>query len=177
MTARQLSVGVALLGVLAAAGCADPEEPLAPWAWAMPRCVAYQPERYETPARRVEVEQIREGVVSEVYESGWGPDAFAEIRSVVHTCGSFEDGDLREQNLIVQTGFGGDESVLVETVRIEHGGGGGQAGATPPAMRTVYAAVVREGDAIVTVRVPGLGREETLCLAGAERATCRTGQA
>lgn len=187
MTAWRPGVAATLGGVLAAAAsCAEPEEPLAPWAWAMPRCVAYQPERYEAPGRRVEVDRPREGIVTEVYEPGWGPDAFAEIHSVVRTCGSFEDGDLREQNLVVETGFGGDESVLVESVQIE-----------PPApMRTSYAAAVRDGDAVITVRVPGLDREQTRCLAAAlsgagadrrgrsegagpgraEHATCRSGQ-
>jgi hypothetical protein len=172
-----LAVAGALVGC-AAPAAAPPPEPLHPWAWEMPYCVVYQPEEYAAPAHRVsarvEEQDAPAGqVITEVYEPGWGARAVAEIQDVVGTCGSFEygeageAGEFREQNVVVEVGFTADDSLLVETVRL----------APPEPMQTSYTAVVRHGEVVVTWRTENLGAEETLCLAGAQRATCVAGQA
>ena len=165
--------GVAM-AVLALAGCGAPDAsaqsgPLPPWAWEMPRCVGYRAEDYHAPGHRVAVEVHEErGVVAQVetYQAGWGPRAVAEIRAVIDACGSYEYGErgdpqaFLEQHLVLRTGFAGDESLLVETVRLR-----------PPDTMTWYAAVVRRGDAVTTARAPE--RADAICHAGA---TCPAGQ-
>jgi hypothetical protein len=166
--------GVATVVALAAAlaGCA-PAEPPAPaqpaWAWEMPQCVVYEPADYAAPAHRrsatvhdgsLVVEQVEE------YEAGWGPRAFQDIRSVVRECGRYEAEEFLEQHRVVETGFAGDESLLVETTRL-----------VPPQVQTWYAVVVRYGDRVITLRGSELGPVATRCLVSDDPATCPAGQA
>lgn len=167
---------VAGLGLLLLPGCtgqvAAParEQRLPPWAWQMPHCVAYQPDQLEAPQHRRSAQILDQpGVTEQVeeYETGWGARAVAEIRTVVRDCGRYEYGGQQDpsgflaQNRVVETGFGGDESLLVETVHL-----------VPPASQTWYAAVVRHGDQVTTVRTSERTAAQTRCLAVAEAATC-----
>jgi hypothetical protein len=166
------------IAALLLTGCADPgagQRPgpgpaAAPWAWEMPQCVVYQPARYAAAGHRHSV-TVHDGslVVEQVeeYEAGWGPRAIEDIRAVVRDCGRYEYGDLddpagfSEQNRVVDTGFAGDESLLVETVRL-----------APPELETRYAAVVRYGDRVITLRASGLDADATRCLVTEDPATC-----
>lgn len=162
---RSLATSAALLALLLA-GCAEPVPPVAaaqpgtvaaaqpgtvapvpaPWAWAMPDCVGYRAADYAAPRHRLRSEPDGAGV-RETYQAGWGALAVAEIRRVVAECASFEHGGradpsaYREQNVVVECGFAGDESLLVRTTRLH-----------PPGARAWYAAVVRRSDVVVTVR-------------------------
>jgi hypothetical protein len=171
---RLAAVVAAMVAVLAAvlAGCAA-APPLAPppppWAWEMPQCVVYQPGEYAAVAHRrsasvydgeMVVEQVEE------YEAGWGPRAVEDIRTVVRECARYEAQEFSEQHRVVETGFAGDESLLVETVRL-----------VPPQVRTRYAAVVRYGDQVITLRTSELGAVATQCLVSTDPATCPAGQA
>lgn len=167
---RVVATVVALAAVLA--GCAPAEPPASappPWAWEMPHCVVYQPADYAAPEHRrsaiihdgsLVVEQVEE------YEAGWGPRAVEEIRAVVRECGRYEAEEFLEQHRVVETGFAGDESLLVETVRL-----------VPPQVRTWYAAVVRYGDRVITLRGSELGSVATQCLVSDDTATCPAGGA
>lgn len=174
---RPVTVALAC-ALLLLAGCAEPASPepaspepaAAPWAWEMPECVVYQPADYAAPAHRRAV-TVHDGslVVEQVeqYESGWGARAVEEIRAVVGDCARYEYGELgdpagfTEQNRVVDAGFAGDESLLVETVRL-----------SPPEVRTWYAVVVRYGDRVITLRASELGADATRCLVSADPATC-----
>jgi hypothetical protein len=160
--------------VLALAGCGAPDVSAGsgvdqPWAWEMPQCVGYRAEDYHSPEHRVAVEVREEpGVLVQVetYQPGWGPRAMAEIRAVIEACGSYEYGERGDpdaflaQHLVVETGFAGDESLLVEGIRLQ-----------PPASETRYAAVVLRGEVVTTVRTADPA--EAKCHAGA---TCPAGQ-
>jgi hypothetical protein len=169
---RGYRMALAQLALLAVGGCGGASAqpgPAEPWAWEMPYCPGYRAEDYQAPAHRLAVE-VREqpGVVElvETYHSGWGPRAVAEIRVVLRECGSYEYGErgdpraFLEQHLVLRTGFAGDESLLVETVRLR-----------PPDTETRYAVVVRRDDVVSTVR--GSRRTDVLCAADA---TCPAGQ-
>jgi hypothetical protein len=167
---RRTAATVAALASLLA-GCAtpSPEQTPLPWAWEMPDCVVYQPADYAAPAHRrsasvhdgsLVVEQVEE------YEAGWGPRAVEDIRAVVRDCARYESDQFLEQHRVVETGFAGDESLLVETVRL-----------VPPEVQTWYAAVVRYGDQVITLRGSELGAVATQCLVSADPATCPAGQA
>lgn len=164
----------ATAAVLAAmlAGCASADPPASappPWAWEMPQCVVYHPADYAAPAHRRSA-TIHDGslVVEHVeeYEAGWGPRAVEDIRAVVRECARYEAEDFLEQHRVVETGFAGDESLLVETVRL-----------VPPQVQTWYAAVVRYGDQVITVRGSELGPVATQCLVADDVATCPASQA
>lgn len=172
-TVRAAAVA-ALAGLLAGCAAAEPSpgQPAAvpSWAWQMPHCVGYRPAELATPEHRRSVHVANQpGITEQVeqYETGWGPRAVAEIRAVVRACGSYEHGEYGDpagflaQNRVVETGFAGDESLLVETVHL-----------IPPATRTWYAAVVRHGDRVTTVRTTGWSAAQTRCLVVAEPATC-----
>jgi len=153
-------------------GCASAEPPAStppPWAWEMPQCVVYEPADYAAPEHRrsaiihdgsLVVEQVEE------YEAGWGPRAVEDIRAVVRDCARYEAEEFLEQHRVVETGFAGDESLLVETVRL-----------VPPQAETWYAAVVRYGDRVITLRGSKLGPVATQCLVSDDEATCPAGQA
>lgn len=170
---RWLAAGVGLLLLPGCAGqVAAPvrRDNLPAWAWQMPHCLAYQPGELEAAQHRRSAEVTdRPGVTEQVeeYEAGWGIRAVAEIRSVVQECGRYEYGGAHDpsgflaQNRVVETAFGGDESLLVETVHL-----------VPPASQTWYAAVVRHGDRVTTVRTSDRTAAQTRCLAVAEPATC-----
>jgi hypothetical protein len=162
----------AVVVVALAAGCAaaEPPAPAQPaWAWAMPHCVVYEPADYAAPAHRRSATVHDGSLVDEQveeYEAGWGPRAVEDIRAVVRECGSYESEEFLEQHRVVGTGFAGDESLLVETVRL-----------VPPEAQTWYAAVVRYGDRVITLRGSELGQVATQCLVSDAGATCPTGQA
>lgn len=185
MTAYRRLVAVAAALLLLLAGCAGHGQAggaggaaapagagaAPPWAWQMPQCVAYRPADYQAPAHRrsVQVHRPHPGATAQVerYQPGWGRRAVAEIRKVVRRCARYEYGELGDpagylaQHRVVDTGFAGDQSLLVESVHL-----------TPPQARTWYAAVVRRGDEVVTLRTSGLGAAATRCLAAAPSATC-----
>jgi hypothetical protein len=166
LAATAAAVATALAGCAAAPPLGPPPPP---WAWEMPQCVVYQPGEYAAAAHRrsasvhdgsLVVEQVEE------YEAGWGPQAVEDIRTVVRECARYEAAEFSEQHRVVETGFAGDESLLVETVRL-----------VPPQVRTWYAAVVRYGDQVITLRTSELGAVATQCLVSTDQATCPTGQA
>lgn len=168
---RRMAATVAALAMVLA-GCASAEPPAPappPWAWEMPQCVVYQPAEYAAPAHRRSA-SIHDGslVVEQVeeYEAGWGPRAVEEIRAVVRECARYEAEEFLEQHRVVETGFAGDESLLVETVRL-----------VPPQAQTWYAAVVRYGDRVITLRASELGAVATQCLVSDGPATCPAGHA
>lgn len=178
---RGLAVVTALAttAAMTGGGCAGPTEPApamasraevaVPWSWEMPACAGYQPGDYASPGYRVEVRtrevaDLLEQV--ETYEPGWAAVAVADIRSVLDACASYEAGGsgdpaaFREQHLIVETGFAGDDSLLVEVVRQQ-----------PPDWQVSYAVVVRRGEEVTTVRAPETGLARAAC--HAVLATCR----
>lgn len=151
-------------------GPAGGQPELPPWAWQMPQCVAYRPAELAAPQRRRWAQVTdRPGLTEQVeeYEAGWGWRAVAEIRTVVRACGRYEYGRPGDpagylaQNRVIETGFAGDESLLVETVHL-----------VPPATEVWYAAVVRHGDRVTTVRTSNRGAAQTRCLVMAKPATC-----
>jgi hypothetical protein len=144
------------------------------WAWDLPLCDANQPDAYQSSQHRLAVE-VTPGperiAYVETYEPDWGARAVEEIRSLLRACGSYEHGGsadpaaLKDQHLIVDKEFAGDESLLVETVRLR-----------PPQLRTWYSLVVRTGDVVVTIRSverPDLG---DACPIRPPTATCLPGQ-
>jgi hypothetical protein len=171
MTAYRRTAATVAAVATALAGCAAPEPaaPPPPWAWEMPQCTVYQPADYEAPAHR-RAAKVHDGslVVEQVeeYEAGWGPRAVEDIRAVVRECARYEAEEFLEQHRVVDTGFAGDESLLVETVRL-----------VPPQVRTWYAVVVRYGDQVITLRASELGAVATQCLVSEDDATCPAGQA
>lgn len=137
---------------------AEPPAVTEPWAWELPDCAGYQVADYQAPTQRQQV-QVSAGTDPvqqvEVYQPGWGKRAFTEIRQVLRECANYEAGgpgdpdSYRQQHLIIDTGFAGDESLLVESMQMR-----------PPELHTSYAVVVREGDQITTIRTERLGPEE-----------------
>ncbi|HEY8472905.1 MAG TPA: hypothetical protein VIL37_09760 [Natronosporangium sp.] len=153
-------------------GCASPQPPSTaptPWAWEMPDCVVYQPADYPAQAHRSSV-SVHAGVVVseqvEQYEPGWGSRAIEDVWSVVRECASYESESFLEQHQVLASDFAGDESLLVETVRL-----------MPPETQTRYAAVVRYGDQVVTVWGSELGPAAIQCLVAEPDATCPASQA
>lgn len=175
-------------GILSlAGGCAAPEhapdpEPGQLSFWAMPHCVGQQaqPER-RAPEHRLAVGPgpagagVAAGATAyvETYEHGWGPRAVAEIRTVLGVCGSYEYGDsgdpaaFREQHLVTASGFAGDESLLVETVRLR----------PPERSRSWCTTVVRSGDVVATVRAARPDPAPRECAVATEAARLATGTA
>lgn len=173
-----LALTAGLVALLAGCRAADPAGRPVPtpvaalpaWSWQMPHCVAYRPAQLVTPEHRRSVQvRDRPGLTEQVelYEAGWGARAVAEIRAVVRECGRYEYGQPGDpagflaQNRVLETGFAGDESLLVETVHL-----------APPAVQTWYAVVVRHGDRVTTVRTSDRGAAATRCLLVAAAATC-----
>lgn len=148
---------------------ADPAAVSEPWAWELPDCVGYRATDYQAPGHRLDV-RVRSaaGTITQVedYQSGWGERAVTEIRRVLRECASYEHGGrggpvgYRRQHLIVDTGFAGDESLLVEVVEQR-----------PPELETWYAAVVRHGDRITTFRSEQLDADELRRLIAQSEAT------
>ena len=143
---------------------ADPAASVtAPWAWQLPGCVAYRETDYESPKHRLDA-QTRQAADTveyvEIYQPGWGERAVSEIRAVLDECATYEAGGsgdpeaFREQYVIVETGFAGDESLLIEVVR-----------QNPPELQTSYAVVVRRGEQVVTVRGAETAIAQATCLA------------
>lgn len=178
---RRVAVAAAAgLGLLLLVGYAGPwsgeSEPaegrseLPPWAWQMPQCVAYRPAELAAPQHRRWAQVTdQSGFTEQVeeYDAGWGWRAVAEIRAVLGACSRYEYGRPGDptgylaQNRVVETGFAGDESLLVETVHL-----------TPPDTEVWYTAVVRHGDRLTTVRTADRGAAQTRCLVMAGPATC-----
>jgi hypothetical protein len=138
----------ALLAGCGAAGDTAPGAPSGlPWSWEMPECAGFDITAYDAPGHRLSV-MARDTEISEVYEPGWAARAMMEIRAVVRSCGSYEHqptGDaqgFRAQHVIVDSGFAGDDSILVQTVVLS----------PPRPLDESYAVVVRDGDLVRTVR-------------------------
>ncbi|MFD2762953.1 hypothetical protein [Micromonospora eburnea] len=87
--------------------------------------------------------------IVERYTAGWGHDNLADVRAVIDRCGQPEPTTATptvERFAIVETGFAGDESLLVrqDLVRLRTSSAGAE--------HLGYIAVVRVGDVVTTVR-------------------------
>lgn len=137
------------------------------WRWELRQCVLYAAADYPAQRQRTAVRQQsyvhgsqREAsVVVEGFAAGWATRSLEDTRAVLDVCGSYEytdaKNDFRESHAVTAESFAGDESLLVETVRI----------APPAPTRVQYTAVVRRGDLVVTVTGTGLAQEEIRRLA------------
>ena len=139
------------------------------WAFAMPQCAAYDAASYPAQAHRKRVltrafvhtsRSASETVES--FASGWAARSVDDARRVVDACTRYEYGEhspgapgFRESHRIVDSGFAGDESILVKTDRIH----------VPGESYTRYTAVVRQGDRVMTLAVIGLSSDKVLELA------------
>jgi len=137
------------------------------WRWDLRQCVLYDPADYLAQQHRTAVRQesYAQGtgheisVVVESFAAGWGARSLEDTRAVLDTCGSYEftdaKNDFRESHAVAAESFAGDESLLVEGVRI----------APPAPTRVQYTAVVRRGDLVVTVTGTGVAPDEVRHLA------------
>jgi hypothetical protein len=137
------------------------------WHWALSQCVLYNASEYPAQQHRTAAgsESFHQGTrreasqLVESFETGWGARSLDDIRRVLETCARYEYSDAKteflESHRIVDNGFGGDEALLVETVRI-----------APPHPTTLrHTAVIRRGDLVVTVTGTGLTADEVRRLA------------
>lgn len=145
------------------------DAPSPDWAFAMPHCAAYDPAAY--PAQKHRDRVLARAFVHpsrsaservEVFASGWAVRSLEDVRRVVAACTRYEYGEhspgapgFRESHAIVDSGFAGDESILVKTDRVD----------VPGAASVRYTAVVRRGDRVVTLAVAGLAQQAVLGLA------------
>ena len=137
------------------------------WRWALNQCIAYDAAAYPAQQHRTAVRHQsygqraghEAGVVVEGFAPGWGARSLEDTREVLDTCGVYEytdaKNDFRESHAIVAESYAGDESLVVETVRI----------APPSPTKMHYTAVVRRGDLVVTVIGTGLAQDEVRRLA------------
>ncbi|HEX2771142.1 MAG TPA: hypothetical protein VHN18_01775 [Micromonosporaceae bacterium] len=138
------------------------------------RAEDYPSRSHQLDQRVVRYEGDPQGPVEEIverYDSGWGSRNMADIRAVVAKSGATpyappgRGGPLR--HTIVETGFAGDESLLIERKNWSFDGS-----TTIPQNLIQFIAVVRVGDLVATV-IPPLGAEpdvaRTLAVAAAER--------
>jgi hypothetical protein len=137
------------------------------WHWALRQCVLYDATEYPAQEHRsaVRYESFGQGArrqasqLIEGYDAGWGVRSLEDTRRVLETCARYEYSDPKveflESHKILDEGFGGDDALLVESVRI-----------APPHPTTVrHTAVVRTGDLVVTVTGTDLSKEEVRRLA------------
>lgn len=169
-------LGMLVVGMVAGCGLASgaaptpsPPRPSADWAFAMPDCAAYDAASYPAQQHRSAVRartfvhqqrSVTERV--ETFAPGWAARSIDDVRQVVAACTRYEYGShspgapgFRESHTIVDSGFAGDESILVKTDRLE----------VPGKSSTKYAAVVRRGDRVVTLTATGLSSGVVLELA------------
>jgi hypothetical protein len=169
--ARRL-LGMLVVGMVAGCGLASgaspdpsasqtPPRPSPDWVFAMPQCAAYDAAAY--PAQQHRVHVLNRGSERvETFAPGWAARSLEDVRQVVAACTRYEYGShspgapgFRESHAIVDSGFAGDESMLVKTDRLE----------LPGKSSTRYTAVVRRGDRVLTLSVAGLGQGAVLSLA------------
>jgi hypothetical protein len=145
------------------------DQPSSAWAFAMPQCPAYDAASYPAQQHRSAVRargfvhpQHRASERVETFDSGWAARSLEDTRRVVEACTRYEYGSyaagepgFRESHAIVDSGFAGDESILVKTNRVN----------VPGESYTRYTAVVRKGDRVVTLAAIGLSPEAVLELA------------
>jgi hypothetical protein len=137
------------------------------WRWALRQCVLYDAADYPAQQHRsaVRYQSFGHGArrqasqLIEGYDAGWGVRSLEDTRRVLETCARYEYSDPKveflESHRIVEEGSGGDDALLVESVRI-----------APPHPTTVrHTALVRMGDLVVTVTGTDLSKEEARRLA------------
>lgn len=147
----------------------DSGVPSSDWAFAMPHCAAYDAASYPAQQHRDRVltrafvHPLRTASETvEIFAAGWATRSLDDVRRVVDACTRYEYGEhspgapgFRESHRIVDSGFAGDESVLVRTDRVN----------VPGKAYTRYTAVVRRDDRVVTLAVVGLDQDGVLQLA------------
>jgi hypothetical protein len=141
---------------------AAPAPPVPEWPWALPHCVLYRAAEYPAMGYREAVRRQgyagRPGqtisVTVERFRPGWAARSMDDVRRVVDVCVRYEYSDASTEFLDSHTmtleAFAGDDSLLVETVRITT--------ARPAANR--FTAVVRRGDLVITIVGVGVPQEQ-----------------
>jgi len=150
------------------------------WYWASLHA-GYHPRDYPSRShqvgqRVVRYEGDRQAAVEELverYEPGWAAHNLADIRAVVAKSGATPyarpgaGGALR--HTIIETGFAGDESLLIEQKPWSFNGS-----TKVPGSDVQLIAVVRVGDLVATV-IPGIGVKPEVARALAVTAAVRLG--
>jgi hypothetical protein len=127
------------------------------WAWDGV-CPAYESAAVPSLARRTEQQmvgfrrQYPEPAVVEIverYAAGWGARNLDDVRTVIELCGRATPppGEAPTRWTIEETGFAGDESLLVR-----HEAWAYQGEEIAPDPMVLYTAVVRVGDEVATIR-------------------------
>jgi hypothetical protein len=140
---------------------AAPARPVPEWPWALRQCVLYRAADYPAMGHREAVRRQnyagRPGqtisVTVERFRPGWAARSMDDVQQVLETCVRYEYTDASTEFLDSHTmtleAFAGDDSLLVETVRIT---------SDRPADNR-YTAVVRRGDLVITIVGVGIPQE------------------
>jgi hypothetical protein len=132
---------------------AAPAPPAPDWPWALPHCVLYRAADYPATGHREAVRRQsyagRPGqtisVTVERFRPGWAARSMDDVRRVLDVCVRYEysdaSTDFLDSHTMTLEAFAGDDSLLVETVRITT--------ARPADNR--YTAVVRRGELVITI--------------------------
>ncbi|SCL30658.1 hypothetical protein GA0070624_4119 [Micromonospora rhizosphaerae] len=151
------------------------------WYWGLwdGNCPAYKSSLFPSLPHRHAVETVAYQAVGgslrsvsqvvERYDNGWGGRNLNDVRAVIDRCGNLDPTPetLAMPNFaIVDTGFAGDDSLLVRVDLVQLGQG-------PSSDPQPYIAVVRVGDLVTTVRAypPDADRVRGI----AQRAAARLG--
>jgi hypothetical protein len=140
-----------------ATGGAEPFEGPDEWAWAFTDCPAYRSADYPSLRQilKVTFDGYHDGqryMTQQVhrYAPGWGTRALDDVRHVLATCPGptappSPDGSATSHYAVVDTGFAGDQALLVQEDINTYG--------TDKKLKTdtSFAAVVRVGDLVTTV--------------------------
>jgi hypothetical protein len=141
---------------------AAPAPPVPEWPWALPHCVVYRAADYPAMRHREAVRRQsyagRPGqtisVTVERFGPGWAARSMDDVRRVLDVCVRYEysdaSTDFLDSHTMTLEAFAGDDSLLVETVRITT--------ARPADNR--YTAVVRRGDRVITIVGVGVPQEQ-----------------
>jgi hypothetical protein len=144
-----------------------PGSPVPDWPWALRRCVLYRAADYPAQQHRQAVAQQRYvarggrtiTVTVERFEPGWAARTMDDVRRVLETCVRYEysaaAADYLDSHTMTLESFAGDDSLLVETVRITT--------ARPAENR--HAAVTRQGDLVISMAGTALEQEQLVRLA------------
>jgi hypothetical protein len=144
-----------------------PGSPTPDWPWALRRCVLYRAADYPAQEHRQAVHQqeyaARGGrtitVTVERFEPGWAARSMDDVRRVLETCVRYEYSDAAtdflDSHTLTLESFAGDDSLLVETVRISM--------ARPAENR--HTAVTRQGDLVISMVGTGLEQDQLARLA------------
>lgn len=150
------------------------------WYWGLwdGSCPAYRSSLFPSLPHRKALETVayRAGGATSVsqiverYDTGWGDDNVNDVRTAIDRCGDAEptaETPAVPRFTIVETGFAGDESLLVRTELVQLG----QSPSSDPDIN--YIAVVRVGEFVTTVRAYPSDADRVRSLA--ERAAARLG--